>query len=60
MYSHQVAWTFLAGWSLNWMSQYVSQHYLDNTASDDRAIPAWWVNDLQLRWARHFAPGPET
>ncbi|MCB9314437.1 MAG: TonB-dependent receptor [Lewinellaceae bacterium] len=54
VYSHQVAWTFLAGWSLNWMSQYVSQHYLDNTASDDRAIPAWWVNDLQLRWARHL------
>lgn len=55
VYSHQLAWSFLPGWSLNWMSQYVSQQYLDNTASDDRSLPAWWVNDLQLRWAIHLS-----
>ena len=54
VYSHQLAWTFLDSWSLNWMSQYVSEQYLDNTASRDRSLPAWWVNDLQLRWTRHL------
>jgi len=33
---------------LAWISKYVGQQYLDNTASTDRMLDAYWVNDLRL------------
>lgn len=36
---------------LAWISKYVGQQYLDNTASTDRMLDAYWVNDLRLNAA---------
>ena len=35
---------------INFISKYVSEQYLDNTASDLRSIDAYWVNDVRLAY----------
>ncbi len=36
--------------SLNWLSKYVGQQYLDNTANDGRALDAFFTNDLRISY----------
>lgn len=43
-------WHSRSGFSLGWMSRYVGRQFLDNTSNPDRALEAWWVNDLLLGW----------
>lgn len=50
VYSHQASWSGWQGLGVIWMSQYVSEQYLDNTANAARALDAWWVQDLQIHW----------
>jgi len=33
-----------------WISKYVGKQYIDNTTNDTRALDAYWVNDLRLRY----------
>jgi iron complex outermembrane recepter protein len=37
--------------SLNWMSKYVGQQFLDNTANDGRALDAFFTNDLRISYS---------
>jgi iron complex outermembrane recepter protein len=39
-----------------WVSQYVSSQYMDNTASRDRLIDAYWVNNLRLSYTIDTLP----
>ncbi len=39
------------GFSAAFMSVYVGKQYLDNTSSDDRALAAYFVNNLQLGYS---------
>ena len=41
--------------SIEWSARYVGKQYLDNTSNEDRALPAYEVNDLRLRWIRSRA-----
>lgn len=34
-----------------WISQFVSRQYLDNTASQSRSIDPYWVNDLRFSYS---------
>lgn len=43
-------WKSRTGFSLAWMSRHVGRQFLDNTSNPDRALPAWWVNDLFIGW----------
>ncbi|MBC6990766.1 TonB-dependent receptor [Hymenobacter sp. BT491] len=45
----------VSGLRLAVLSKYVGKQYLDNTASNDRSIDSYFVNDLRLRYA--FQPG---
>jgi iron complex outermembrane receptor protein len=36
--------------SLNWMSKYVGQQFLDNTSNDARALDAFFTNDLRISY----------
>lgn len=36
--------------SINWLSKYVGQQYLDNTADESRALDAFFTTDLQFRY----------
>jgi iron complex outermembrane recepter protein len=33
-----------------WISQYVSRQYLDNTGSTNRSIDSYWLNDLRISY----------
>ncbi|MEZ4775801.1 MAG: TonB-dependent receptor [Bacteroidia bacterium] len=35
---------------ISWLSKYVGKQYLDNTSNDDRALDAFFVNDLRFSW----------
>jgi iron complex outermembrane receptor protein len=37
--------------SLNWLSKYVGQQYLDNTANEGRALDAFFTNDLRITYS---------
>jgi len=37
--------------SFSLLTKYVSEQYLDNTQSEDRAIPAYFTNDLRINYA---------
>ncbi len=37
--------------SLNWLSKYVGQQYLDNTGNDGRALDAFFTNDLRISYS---------
>ncbi|MBA4300286.1 MAG: TonB-dependent receptor [Cyclobacterium sp.] len=37
--------------SLNWLSKYVGQQFLDNTANEGRALDAFFTNDLRISYA---------
>jgi iron complex outermembrane receptor protein len=39
--------------SLEWSARYVGKQYLDNTSNENRALPAYTVNDFRLRWIRN-------
>ena len=39
---------------LGWMAKYVGSQFLDNTSNPDRAIDAYFVNDLRLGWTPTF------
>lgn len=36
--------------SVNWMSKYVGQQFLDNTSSDGRELDAFFTNDLRISY----------
>lgn len=36
---------------VEWALRHVGEQFLDNTGSSDRALPAYSVNDLRLRWS---------
>lgn len=38
------------GLTAEWLSRYVSLQYLDNTGSQSKSIPAFWVNDLRFAY----------
>jgi iron complex outermembrane receptor protein len=50
VYNHQLQWMITDRWSVAWLSQYVGRQYLDNTQDDGRVLPAWWVQDMVIRW----------
>ncbi|HSF54028.1 MAG TPA: TonB-dependent receptor, partial [Algoriphagus sp.] len=37
--------------SLNWLSKYVGQQFLDNTGNDGRALDAFFTNDLRISYS---------
>jgi iron complex outermembrane recepter protein len=37
--------------SLNWLSKYVGQQYLDNTANEARSLDAFFTNDLRISYS---------
>ncbi|SEG21501.1 TonB-dependent receptor [Algoriphagus boritolerans] len=37
--------------SLNWLSKYVGQQFLDNTANESRALDAFFTNDLRISYS---------
>jgi iron complex outermembrane receptor protein len=37
--------------SLNWLSKYVGQQYLDNTENEGRALDAFFTNDLRITYS---------
>lgn len=37
--------------SLNWLSKYVGRQFLDNTANEDRALDAFFTNDLRISYS---------
>jgi iron complex outermembrane receptor protein len=37
--------------SLNWLSKYVGQQYLDNTSNEGRALDAFFTNDLRITYS---------
>ncbi|OOG70661.1 TonB-dependent receptor [Algoriphagus sp. A40] len=37
--------------SLNWLSKYVGQQFLDNTGNDERALDAFFTNDLRISYS---------
>jgi iron complex outermembrane receptor protein len=45
-----LGWTPLRGLELRWLSKYVGRQFLDNTSNPGRALDAFWVNDLHLRY----------
>tara|TARA_Y100000593_G_C4290148_1_gene327819 strand:- start:1272 stop:1889 length:618 start_codon:yes stop_codon:yes gene_type:complete len=36
--------------SLNWLSKYVGQQYLDNTSNENRTLDAFFTNDLRISY----------
>ena len=41
----------LHNFELNLLSKYVSRQFIDNTSNEDRALPAYFVNDLAISYA---------
>lgn len=37
--------------SINWLSKYVGQQFLDNTGNDGRALDAFFTNDLRISYS---------
>jgi iron complex outermembrane receptor protein len=37
--------------AINWLSKYVGQQFLDNTANDSRALDAFFTNDLRISYS---------
>ncbi|GAA0877506.1 TonB-dependent receptor [Algoriphagus jejuensis] len=46
-----VEWKPVKRLSINWMSKYVGQQFLDNTANDGRALDAFFTNDLRISYS---------
>ena len=46
----QLAYQPFAGAEIALLSKYVGQQYLDNTANEDRTLPAYFTNDLRLSY----------
>jgi iron complex outermembrane recepter protein len=44
------------GFRTEWISQYVSSRYIDNTGSADRQLDSYWINDLVLRYSWDTVP----
>ncbi len=44
------------GLSVQWLSKYVGQQYLDNTSNEDRIIRSYFVSDLLMSYQKAF-PG---
>ncbi|MFN8275873.1 MAG: TonB-dependent receptor [Chitinophagales bacterium] len=42
------------GLSAAWSFKYISRQYLDNTQSNDRAIPAYWYSNLRFSYTLPF------
>ncbi|MDN4166673.1 TonB-dependent receptor [Cytophagales bacterium LB-30] len=38
------------GAEISWMSKYVGAQYLDNTSNANRALDAYWVNDVRISY----------
>jgi len=53
--NHSMVWRPLSDLGLHWDSKYVGRQYIDNTASLDRSIDPYWVNNLSIRWTRKLA-----
>lgn len=39
-----------------WVSQYVSRQYLDNTANTERSIDSYWINNLRFNYSLERFP----
>ena len=48
--AYTVEYELRPGLRLATLARYVSRQYLDNTATDSRSIPAYYVQDLRLRY----------
>lgn len=44
----QFTYTFNNGTSVSWLAKYVGQQFLDNTSNENRALDAYFINDIQL------------
>ncbi|MBP6184415.1 MAG: TonB-dependent receptor [Saprospiraceae bacterium] len=51
---HQLEWCFGKGFSLAGISRFIARQYLDNTQNEQRSLPSWWVQDLNIVWTRAF------
>ncbi|WP_343033778.1 hypothetical protein [Fulvivirga kasyanovii] len=49
----QITFLPVKGLELSLLSKYVGKQYLDNTSNDERAIDAYFVNDLRLMYTLH-------
>jgi iron complex outermembrane receptor protein len=49
----------MKGISLQWITKYVGQQYLDNTQSQDRKIEAFLVNDFRFNWTLMLPKVPQ-
>ncbi|MFM7671191.1 MAG: TonB-dependent receptor [Bacteroidota bacterium] len=43
-----VSWTPIKGMECQWISQFVSRQYLDNTSNKDRSLDPYWVQNLLI------------
>lgn len=53
--SPEFIWNSTIGWSKNgfsaqWMSRFVGKQYLDNSGSNEKQIPSYWVNDFLMSY----------
>jgi iron complex outermembrane receptor protein len=49
----------MKGISLQWITKYVGEQYLDNTQSQDRKLDAFLVNDFRFNWTLMFPKVPQ-
>ncbi|MXV14968.1 TonB-dependent receptor [Pedobacter sp. HMF7056] len=52
--SSELSWTIFNGTGVALLSKYVSKQYLDNTASETRILPSFFVNDVRLSRTASF------
>jgi|AntRauMFilla1563_2_1112583.scaffolds.fasta_scaffold00569_2 iron complex outermembrane receptor protein len=44
----QFTYSLANGASVSWLAKYVGQQFLDNTSDENRALDAYFINDIQL------------
>jgi iron complex outermembrane recepter protein len=54
IWNNSLSWTYNS-FSADWFSRYVGKQYLDNTGSDSKSIPSYFVNDLRMGYDLKFA-----
>ncbi len=45
-----ISWTPTKGMELQWISQFVSRQYLDNTSNPSRSLDPYWVQNLLIEY----------
>lgn len=49
--SSTIAIEVINNFTVNFISKYVGKQYLDNTSTDNRKLPAYFVNDIRLNYS---------